>query len=193
MDDYILVNSFFAYTAAVFSRFILASSPSYNRIRSRSQSRFSSTICPDDFVSQILVDRQLVELNLPRESRTFIHHLSGAACECSLCGESPYLPVRAPRVRCHRCRVRRWSESCAHCNSHRYRDDTMPVDVVLLDGVYMVTRISPSCANRLLDILTAYIPFNPRQAELQSELLILLAMAPLPPPVLRRHFERHRS
>ena len=71
--------------------------------------------------------------------------------------------------------------------------DALQVDFLLVDGEYLVTRISPSDANRLLDSLNAYIPSNPRQAELLTELLTLLAMAPLSPVVLRRHFERHLS
>ena len=191
MDDHLFFNGFFVYTAAIFSRFIQASSSPSNRIRSRS--RFSSTSCPDDYLTQVLVDRQLVQYNLPRDSRTFIHHLSGAACECSLCEVSSLLPVRAHRVRCFYCRVRRCSEFCVRCRSHPNCVDTLPIDVSLADGGYLVTRISPSAANRLLDIVTAFLPFNQCQTELRSELLTLLAMASLTPVVLRRQFERHRS
>ena len=71
--------------------------------------------------------------------------------------------------------------------------NTLPVDFLLVDGAYLVTRIFPSDANRLFDSLNVYIPSNPPQAELLIELLTLLAMALLPPVVLHRHFERHLS
>ena len=187
MDEQIFYNAFFLYSATIFTRFILASSSPDNT------SRYSSTRCPDGYLTRVIVDRQLVQYLLPINARTFIHHLYGAACECSYCEVAFLLSVRAPRARCFRCRVRRWSLSCARCRSYRTRDDALPVDVLLLDGEYLVTRISPSDANRLLDSLTAYTSSNPRQAELQTELLTLLAMAPLSPGVLRRHFERHLS
>ena len=161
MDEHIIFNAFFLYSSTIFARFILASSSQDNT------SRYSSTRCPDGYLTRVNVDRQLVQYLQPINARTFIHHLSGAACECSYCEVAALLP--------------------------RVGVNTLPVDFLLVDGAYLVTRIFPSDANRLFDSLNVYIPSNPPQAELLIELLTLLAMALLPPVVLHRHFERHLS
>ena len=189
MDEHFIFNAFFVYLSTIFARFILASDSQDNTLR------YSPTRCPVGYLTRVNVYRQLVEYLQPINARTFIHHLSGAACGCSYCDVAAQLPIRAPRARCFRCRIRRWSQFCACSRFSRTRAgvNTLPVDFLLVDGAYLVTRIFPSDANRLFDTLNVFIPSNPLQAELLVDLLTLLAMVPLPPVVLHRHFERHLS
>ena len=190
MDEQYIYNTFFVYLSTIFARFVLALGSQDNPLQ------YSATRCPPGYLSRITVDRQLIGYLLPTNARIFIHHLSEAVCGCRYCDVAAQLPIRSPRARFFRCCVRRWSYFCA-CISRFSRNragvNTPPVNIVLVDGVYLVTRISHADASRLYDALNMFIPSNPLQAKLLIDLLASLSMVPLPLSVLHRHFERHIS
>ena len=191
MDEQYIYNTFFIYLSNVFARFVLALGPQNNSLQ------YSATRCPPGYISRLTIDRHLIGYSLPANARFLFHHLAEAVCGCRYCDIVAQFPIRLPRARCFRCRVRRWSHFCS-CNSRSSRNradayNTPPLNIVSVDGLFLVTGISHVNASRLYDALNLFIPSNQFQAELLIDLLALLSMVGLPPSVLHRHFERHIS
>ena len=191
MDDQFIFNTFFIYPSDVFVRFVLTLAPLNNALRN------SAPRCSPEYISMFTTERQLIEYSLSFNGRFLFYHLVGAACGCRFCEIVSQFPTRLPCASCFQCRLRRWSYHCS-CSSRQSRIpadsfNMPPLSIVSVNGVYVVVCVSNDNSSMLFDALNRFIPSDNHQTELLIELLALLPMIGLSPPVLNRHFTRHIS